>query len=344
MGEITIRGAGIFGLSIAWECARRGAAVRVIDPFGPGAGSSGGLVGALAPHVPENWNAKKAFQFESLIMAEPFWAEVGGVAGQSAGYARTGRLQPLPDARAVARARERGENARSLWQGKAVWEVIASADAGPWAPDSPSGWLVRDTLTARMHPRMACAALAAALAARGVTIAPDGEDRGRTVWATGIAGLAALSEDIGKSVGTGVKGQAALLRLDRADFPQLFADAVHIVPHEDGTVAIGSTSERDYTDPTSTDDQLDDVIARACAAVPDLRGAEIIERWAGVRPRSRSRAPMLGPWPGRDGHYIANGGFKIGFGMAPRVAEVMADYLLEDRDMIPEDFRVSASL
>lgn len=76
MVDVTVRGAGIFGLSIAWTCARRGAKVQVVDPFGAGSGSSNGLVGALAPHVPENWNAKKAFQFDSLIMAEPFWKQV----------------------------------------------------------------------------------------------------------------------------------------------------------------------------------------------------------------------------------------------------------------------------
>ena len=76
MTDVTVMGAGIFGLSVAWACARRGARVRVIDPNGPGAGASGGLVGALAPHVPENWNDKKAFQFESLLMSEGFWAEV----------------------------------------------------------------------------------------------------------------------------------------------------------------------------------------------------------------------------------------------------------------------------
>lgn len=344
MVEITIRGAGIFGLTIAWECVRRGASVQVIDPFGPGAGSSGGLVGALAPHVPENWNPKKAFQFDSLIFAETFWSDVSAEAGQSAGYARTGRLQPLPDDASVLRARERGENAGRLWKGKAVWQVIPAAQAGEWAPLSPSGWLVRDTLTARLHPRMACAALVAALQSRGVHVEPAGDDEGKVVCATGVAGLQALSREIGKPVGNGVKGQAALLRLDRAHMPQLFADTVHIVPHEDGTVAIGSTSERDYSDPIETDAQLDEVISRAVSAVPLLQEAEIIERWAGVRPRSRSRAPMLGQWPGRDGHFIANGGFKIGFGMAPRIAQVMADLLLEDRDTIPDDFRVSASL
>ena len=86
------------------------------------------------------------------------------------------------------------------------------------------------------------------------------------------------------------------------------------------------------------------MIARAEAAVPVLRHARVIERWAGVRPRARTRAPMLGPWPGRPGHYVANGGFKIGFGMAPKVAEVMAALILEGQDGIPDGFRVEDSL
>jgi glycine oxidase len=67
-------------------------------------------------------------------------------------------------------------------------------------------------------------------------------------------------------------------------------------------------------------------------------------RWAGIRPKSASRAPVLGAWPGRPGHFIANGGFKIGFGMAPKVAEVMADLVLEGRDTIPTDFTVETLL
>src|SRR5690606_41267108 len=57
-----------------------------------------------------------------------------------------------------------------------------------------------------------------------------------------------------------------------------------------------------------------------------------------------SRAPVLGPWPGRAGQFVANGGFKIGFGMAPKVAEVMADLVLEGRDGVPDGFRVEDCL
>jgi fructoselysine-6-P-deglycase FrlB-like protein len=97
----------------------------VIDPAGVAAGASGGLVGALAPHVPEHWNDKKAFQLESLLAAEGFWADVAAAGGTDPGYARTGRLQPLADAAAVTLARARAEGAAALWQGRALWEVVA---------------------------------------------------------------------------------------------------------------------------------------------------------------------------------------------------------------------------
>ena len=112
MADITIRGAGILGLCIAWECVSRGARVHVIDPNGAGAGSSGGVVGALAPHVPENWNPKKAFQLESLLMAEGFWADVAQAGGKSAGYARTGRLQSIDTSAALDRDPRPQDDAR----------------------------------------------------------------------------------------------------------------------------------------------------------------------------------------------------------------------------------------
>ena len=255
MADVTVLGAGIFGLSVAWACARRGARVRVIDPNGVGAGCSGGLVGALAPHVPEQCNEKKAFQFESLVIAEGFWGEVEAVSGLSSGYARLGRLQPVAEGAALELARARAVSAAMLWQ-----------------------------------------------------------------------------------------GQAALLALDRRDAPQLFADAVHVVPHGDGPVAVGSTSEREYDDPVGTDAALEALIARARAAVPALRDAPVIARWAGLRPRARSRAPVLGAHPLFPAQFIANGGFKIGFGMAPKVGQVMADLMLEGRDGIPEGFRPESCL
>jgi glycine/D-amino acid oxidase-like deaminating enzyme len=340
--DVTVLGAGIFGMSVAWACARRGARVRVIDPSGPGAGSSGGLVGALSPHVPEAWNEKKAFQLESLLMASGWWAEVEASGGVASGYARCGRLQPLADAAAVELAQRRAATAAELWRGAAEWRVVPVTGA-PWEPVSPSGWLVEDTLSARLSPRMALAALGAALLARGAEVLRAGEAAGAVVHATGVQGLAELSAALGRKIGSGVKGQALALRFEARDRPQLFVDGLHVVPHADGTVAVGSTSETSWTE-EGPDGQLEGLHARAVAAVPALAAAPVVARWAGVRPRAVSRAPVLGPWPGRAGHFLANGGFKIGFGMAPKVAEVMAELVLEGREGVPEGFRVEDCL
>ena len=341
--DVTVMGAGVFGLSVAYACAKRGASVQVIDPGGVASGASGGIVGALAPHVPENWNAKKQFQFESLIASEGFWTEVENRSGLPTGYIRSGRLQPLADDKAVELAREREKTAQELWRGKARWEVV-SAQGTAWEPPTATGLFVHDTLSAHIHPPQAVTALAEALAGIGCQVYAEGAPEGKVVWATGWRGLVEMSAKAPRQVGNGVKGQAALLRHDASGAPQLFADTLHIIPHLDGTVAVGSTSEREFDDPTKTDQALEDVVARAKAAMPVLKNAPVLQRWAGVRPRGRSRAPMLGMHPHRSGEFVANGGFKIGFGMAPKVGEVMADLVLDGSVTYPDDFDVSQNL
>ncbi|QRZ12734.1 FAD-binding oxidoreductase [Paracoccus methylovorus] len=328
--EITVAGGGIFGLACAWELTRRGQKVRLFEAERIGSGTSGGHVGALAPHSPENWNAKKQVQLDALIAAADWWAGVKAAGGADPGYIRLGRLQPVPEG-AEARMAERVEAARTNWPDWAGLE-LTDAPLGALVPASPSGlWLV-DRLTARVSPRRACAALAAAIRAQGGEIiegqaAPDAP----AIWATGVAGLAPFG-------GNGVKGQSALLALDLSAEQQVFADGLHIVPHADGTVAIGSTSERDATD-LATDGQLEALIEKARAMCPVLGDAPVIDRWAGFRPRALSRAPLVGAWPGRPGHYVANGGFKIGLAMAPAVAVMLADLIVEGHDRIPDGFR-----
>lgn len=340
---VTVIGAGIMGLACGWELARRGAAVTVIEADRIGAGSSGGTVGALAPHAPENWNAKKQAQLDALVAAEGWWAAVRAAGGVDPGYARMGRVQPV-EGGALDRIHARVAAAAAVWPAP-FRMALTDAPAGPLVPDSPSGLWLTDTLTARLSPRAAGRALAAAIRATGGAVIegagpqrPDGL-AGPVVWATGAPGLAALSADLGRPVGSGVKGQSALLDLSAPAAAQVFAGGVHIVPHADGTTAVGSTSEPNVTD-TATDAGLEALVARACALCPALAGRAVLDRWAGIRPRAASRAPLIGAWPGRPGHLVANGGFKIGFGMAPAVAAIVADLVLDGTDRIPEGFRL----
>lgn len=331
MGQIAVMGAGVAGLALAWELARRGAPVRVLEAAHPGAGASGGLVGALAPHTPDGWTPAKALQLRALQMAPAFWAEVAATGGTDPGYARTGRIQPLTDAAAIARAESRAVEAAQNWGSAFTWSVRRTADVPGLR--LTCAYVAHDTLTARIAPRRAIAALVSALAARGVTVEPGTEPPdGTAVWATGAAGLTATS------LGGPEKGQAALLATDWRGAPVITAPGLYVVPHADGTVAVGSTSERGLTD-TATDAQLDTLIQRARTLCPDLADAPVIERWAGLRPRAVTRQPVLGPLPGQPGQFILNGGFKTGFALAPLMAALLADLLLNGTDQIPPDWR-----
>ena len=341
--DVTIRGAGIFGLATAWACVKRGLKVRVTDPFGIGAGASGGVVGALAPHAPENWNPMKQFQFESLTMAGAWWAEVQEAGGADPLYARTGRLQPVLSESGLAAARDRESAAQSLWQGQAEWRVIPCGSSD-WEPESPTGLLIRDTLTARISPRAALHSLASALRARGAEIVTGAAaEEGMILHASGVTGLAEFSEAFGRKLGGGVKGQAALLAHDARSLPQIYTDGLYIIPHGDGLTAIGSTSENSW-EAEGTDHQAPELVEKARALLPLLREAEVTEYWAGIRPRAKSRSPVIGAWPGREGHFIANGGFKTGFGMAPKCAELLGDLLAGQGDAIPQPFRPESLL
>lgn len=331
--KVTIAGAGIFGLSCAWALLQRGVSVQVYEARHIGAGSSGGTMGALAPHVPEDWNDKKQVQLQALNLAPDWWDSVAQASGLDPAYRRAGRIQPMT-AKSLPRIKARIEAARHNWPQWARIEVQDSPDVA-LIPESPDGLWLFDNMAAHINPRGALAALAAAVTAHGGQIIegqamPD-QPPTPAIWATGVSGVTAFN-------GNGVKGQSALLRFDAAGSPQAFIDALHFVPHDDGTVAVGSTSERDTPD-CGTDGLLDELVAKARILCPALANAPVIDRWAGQRPRALTRAPMVGSWPGRPGHFIANGGFKIGFAMAPAVAIMLADLILEGQDRIPKLFR-----
>jgi glycine oxidase len=121
--------------------------------------------------------------------------------------------------------------------------------------------------------------------------------------------------------------------------PVVFLDGVYVVPHQGGLAAIGSTSENHYEDPLSTDHQLDAVIEKARALIPALREADVIERWAGIRPKAIGRDPLVGPLSGHPNVIALTGGFKISLGMAHRLADSALDHVLgRSTAPLPENF------
>tara|TARA_R110002020_G_scaffold133917_1_gene298868 strand:- start:5071 stop:6267 length:1197 start_codon:yes stop_codon:yes gene_type:complete len=346
--DLLVAGAGVAGLWLTVKAARAGLSVLLVEPGNPGGGASGGFLGALMPHSPERWNGKKDFQFHALVDLEDEIARLESETGAYCAYRRVGRILPLTSERGRAEALERIADARANWGARFRYEVNHTPDLSGW-PDllrAPHG-VVHETLSARLSPPGLIGALLSSLAVMpnvelrlGVAVTEiahnehkarlsDGSSvsYGHVALANGVDAFALIERAAGlpaRSLGGGVKGQAALLDAGASpDLPLVYDDGVYVIVHENGHVAIGSTSEREFDDPTGTDEQLDEIIKRARKLCPLIKHAPVIRRWAGVRPRAVGTDPMLGPVPGAPGVLAMTGGFKISFGIAHRMADCL---------------------
>ncbi|SET40927.1 NAD(P)/FAD-dependent oxidoreductase [Oceanicella actignis] len=347
--DVLVIGAGAFGLWTALACLERGMSVTVIDERAPGAGASGGPVGALAPHAPERWSAKADFQLRALVSLPERIAALEARTGLATGYRRIGRAVPLADAAQRAQAEARIAAAARRWPGARMWIEERAPEAWPLA--APWG-LQRDDLTARIDPAALCAALSVAVAQEGGRILPGlrarrvgpgwaqiGARRVRAravVVAAGWRSFALLAPWL-PGAGEPEHGQAALLAMRPP--PEAFAiqaRGLWIVPHARG-VAVGSTATRRRAD-RRTDAALEAVIGRARALCPALEGAPVIRRWAAARPRAASRAPLVGPVPGAQGLFAATGGFKIGVAIAHAAAEALGAMIARQPHAMPDEF------
>lgn len=355
--DVIIIGAGIFGLSCAYACSQRNLSVLVVDSNKIGSGASGGILGAMAPYTPDQWHVKKEYQFQALSSAEAHWIEVDKLSNLSSGYGRIGRISPIIHERVYNLALNRHEEAKRNW-GKFKWDVIESHDLV--SPSSAPFGLIHDTLSARIYPSKACLSLARACRVLGVEFRENtkvtnfetgmisgswGQEFGASIIvASGYEGFESLDEYFNIPMGSGVKGQAALLDINLGDAPQIYANGVYIVPHGDGTTTIGSTSEKNWIKPSDIDFQLEELIDRARIICPKIKNAHSIKAWAGVRPKARRRDPMIGKVPNTDGVFLAMGGFKIGFGIAHKVGISVADLIEKKPDNLPKSFTIEHHL
>ena len=340
--DVSIYGAGILGLSIAFECLQRGASVHITEIANYKSSASYGIVGALAPHAPDDWTPNKQFQLESLLLAEQWWSDVERVSGIRTGYGRIGRLQPINNKHTLELAHQRQLSAEQNWGSHACWEIISLREIDTFCPISPTGLLIRDTLSSRIYPRLAMDSLLQATTILGAGISAQWNGiSGCTVYATGTQGLIDLSSEFGAFLGAGEKGQALVIDYSAPDTYFLNGNGITIVPHISGLTAIGSTVERYFENPKTTDHRLNELYKRACTMIPEISDARIVSKWAHLRPRSVTREPILGRHPIVKHCYIANGAFKTGLGYAPKIAQSMANLILDGVDTIPNSFRLT---
>ena len=126
------------------------------------------------------------------------------------------------------------------------------------------------------------------------------------------------------------KGQSISLRMpsDRPPILQrvLFAQDTYICPKADGRIVVGATVEVGSFDSNITPAGMIHIIQHALELVPGLKDLPIEETWAGLRPTTPDKGPILGRtnW---DNLFLAGGYWRNGVLLAPKTGQLLASLI-----------------
>src|SRR5579885_2676773 len=167
MPDVVILGGGIIGCSVAYQLAKRGARVCVLDPGEIGAQASSAAVGALAPMklFARRDNPLLALQLKSLALFPDVLQEIEQLTGHSCEYQQSGAVR-------LARATERARVAAWVDEWREEREEIREQEG---ALDASSSLAV--FIPAEAQVRASAYMRAVALAARRAGATLSGETR-----------------------------------------------------------------------------------------------------------------------------------------------------------------------
>jgi|AntRauTorckE5430_2_1112549.scaffolds.fasta_scaffold01920_4 uncharacterized protein YfkK (UPF0435 family) len=136
------------------------------------------------------------------------------------------------------------------------------------------------------------------------------------------------------------KGQSFSLRMPSDTEPVLsrvlFAQDTYIVPKADGRIVVGATVEVGSFDPNVTPAGMMHCMANALQLVPGLADLPIEETWAGLRPTTPDKGPILGrtSW---DNLFIAGGYWRNGVLLAPKTGQLIGDLVINNGAALEEE-------
>jgi glycine oxidase len=333
--KITVIGAGVVGLSVAYELASRGASVRIMDARGVALGATRASAGILAPYIEGHSDALLALAVASLSEYDAFVARVAADAREAIEYRRNGTLQV---ACATSEARQLVTAAQRLAEAN-VAHTLLNAD-GARAIEPALG-----TVSAALHVpehgyvgvRTLISALVTALAARAVEVATEqvtdveALDADAVVIAAG-SWSADLSLQGVRIPVRPIRGQLLHLRLQRPPASRvLWGERCYIVPWQDGSVLVGATTEDVGFDEMPTVTGVRRLLDAGIALLPELATAGFLEVRVGLRPATADELPIVGPSSTMRRVFYATGHYRNGVLLAPLTALALADLVLDGR-------------
>ena len=330
--SIAILGAGIIGLSCAWELARRGARVTIYDRGDPGQAASFAAAGMLgagyeAATQPEAHPHLYTLCARSADIWPRFARELEQASNHTVDFTAGETLalaSPSAEADLIDKMTEQ-LGAHAIAFEKLGLPELQSLEPS-LSPRVRTG--IRLAGDGQVDNRAVIPALIAACRASGVTIVTNMPaakvDRGHydhTLWATGAN---QCTHALGISP---VKGAAYAIAPNRYLPTRVLRFGQHYIVPKRTRVIIGATVEPGVTHAEPDAALIAGLRESAAEVCPGIETADIIETWSGVRPATPDHGPLLGRLS--DGDFIAAGHYRNGILLAPVTAQIMAGMILD---------------
>jgi len=336
--DVIIIGGGIIGLSLAIALRKRGATVLVVERGEPGREASHAAGGMLVDSPLETPPVLQPLASASARMYPEFAREIELESGMKVDLRDNGTILLQKKAEELADAPR-----------------LSLEDLGELEPDfastaKPAFFLKERTV----DPRALTAAVLQAAKNLGVDFSSgdtvtavnlsDGHVSGITTAKTSFLAekvvncAGAWSSQIGPHpIPTRpVKGQMLCLAMRPHDLIRhvIRTPDVYLIPRSDGRLLVGATVEEAGFDKRTDADTMHRFHRAALELVPSLNDSRILESWAGLRPGTPDKLPILGE-TATPGYYAATGHFRDGILLAPITAQVMSQAISDE--MSPYD-------
>jgi glycine oxidase len=348
--DILIVGGGLIGCGAAYELTKAGLTVAVVERGSPGCEASSAGAGMLAPQAESSAaNPLLALGLASKALYPDLAAELRDRTGVDVEYQTGGDLCCFLDAGDEAVGR--GAYAWQVESGLKA-ELLSPEDARRLEPDlSPE---IRGALflpedhwvnNVRLVTALAQAAHLGGvefihaevngLLRNGDRVVGVSTTEGKLSAAAILLAAGAWSGQLAATAGltlpvAPVRGQMLCLE----GIPWRLSHLLHVkghylVPRANSEILTGSSMEWVGFVKEVTAEQILAFLRAAIDLVPRLGQLPIKATWAGLRPWAPDERPVIGPWPGVEGLFVATGHGRNGILLTPITARLMRELIVD---------------
>jgi glycine oxidase len=352
--DVIVIGGGVIGLSSAYELARSGLRVCLLEKGVCGKEASWAGAGVLQCGSWHRRDPLVALLRDSLRSYPAFAANLHERTGIDSEFVECGSFELLLEDqqyRMAASEVTAAETHAAAW-GRKVLELLPPDVARQREPNLAGDLLgvKYNSVTCQVrNPRLMAALRAACLLQRveivegcevtglmrqGSRVIGVRTNRGEfaaahTVLSAGPWSASVDPEVAQKTPVYPVRGQIVLLEMQPRPFRHIVERGkCYMAPRLDGKIVVGATEEHESGFiKCNTAEGVATLLTLAQRLVPALARASVVMTWSGLRPGTPDRAPFLGPVPGCEGLIAATGHFRSGLILAPITACIVRDLI-----------------